>query len=155
MIKGAKKLQLSNPSVFSIIPLYASLEVFKKTSIPEIYKKSRRLVYYCRKLIHELIQDQESLTILTPIHESGAQLSMAFILSRQCEPSTSQGQAVGNHQPGQFKLADIVAKFSKEGIIVDEREPCVIRIAPTGLYNTYSEVFRFVQAVKAVLAELL
>ena len=35
------------------------------------------------------------------------------------------------------------------GIIGDWREPDVIRISPTPLYNRFTDVLRFVQAVEA------
>lgn len=43
-------------------------------------------------------------------------------------------------------LLEGVMEFLKEaGAVVDERKPDVIRIAPTPLYNSYCEVWDFVQ----------
>jgi kynureninase len=39
------------------------------------------------------------------------------------------------------------------GIVVDKRKPDVIRVAPMPLYNTYEDVWNFVQIFKAALAK--
>jgi kynureninase len=39
----------------------------------------------------------------------------------------------------------------KGGFIVDWREPDVIRFAPVPLYNSYAEVWNFVQALRGLL----
>ena len=41
--------------------------------------------------------------------------------------------------------------LQERGIIVDERKPDVIRVAPLPLYNTFEEVWDFVQALKEVI----
>ncbi|MEJ0031693.1 MAG: hypothetical protein WDO15_15540 [Bacteroidota bacterium] len=42
-------------------------------------------------------------------------------------------------------------KLTKAGITVDWREPNVVRIAPVPLYNTFEEVWKFVQVFKKSL----
>jgi kynureninase len=37
------------------------------------------------------------------------------------------------------------------GIVVDYREPDVVRLAPVPMYNTHHEVWRTVQAIRAAL----
>jgi kynureninase len=39
--------------------------------------------------------------------------------------------------------------LAKHGVLVDWREPDVIRIAPTPLYNRYADVLAFASAVAA------
>ena len=53
----------------------------------------------------------------------------------------------------QVKNADkaLFDKISERGVIADWREPDVIRIAPTALYNSYEDVFLFSQILKAQL----
>jgi kynureninase len=43
--------------------------------------------------------------------------------------------------------------FTK-GFMVDWREPNVIRLAPVPLYNTFTEIWQFSEALKEVLREL-
>jgi kynureninase len=40
------------------------------------------------------------------------------------------------------------------GIVTDVREPDVLRVSPTPLYNTFRDVFLFVDRLKHVLAEI-
>lgn len=47
----------------------------------------------------------------------------------------------------------IFNKLSLAGIVVDQRNPDVIRIAPTPLYNTFSEAWECAQFLWAALLE--
>ena len=38
------------------------------------------------------------------------------------------------------------------GIIADFREPCIIRIAPVPLYNSFEDVFTFGKVMRELLA---
>jgi kynureninase len=38
------------------------------------------------------------------------------------------------------------------GIIADFREPCIIRIAPAPLYNSFEDVFTFGRVMRELLA---
>jgi kynureninase len=44
-------------------------------------------------------------------------------------------------------------KLTKAGVIADWREPDVIRVAPVPLYNTFEEVFQFVEIFKKSLGK--
>jgi kynureninase len=48
----------------------------------------------------------------------------------------------------------IFASLTRKGIVVDWREPNVIRLAPVPLYNTFEEVFKFSQVFKAVIKDI-
>ena len=43
--------------------------------------------------------------------------------------------------------------FIIHDIMTDWREPNVIRVAPVPLYNTFQEVFQFVEALKSSLMQ--
>jgi kynureninase len=45
------------------------------------------------------------------------------------------------------------AKLSQKGVIVDVRKPDVIRIAPAPLYNSFSDVLRFVTLLEQAISE--
>jgi len=74
---------------------------------------------------------QNTLSIATPENpdQRGCQLSLRVNAGRE------QGRALFD-------------ALSAQGIIGDWREPDVIRISPTPLYNNYSDVLRFASAVK-------
>jgi kynureninase len=45
----------------------------------------------------------------------------------------------------------VVDQLAAAGIIVDWREPNVIRLAPVPLYNTFEEVWVFVHTLKQLI----
>lgn len=54
-------------------------------------------------------------------------------------------------QPGRL---DVLMDLLDEAcIVVDKRKPDVIRVAPVPLYNTYEDVWRFVEILKSALAK--
>jgi kynureninase len=127
---GAAGYQLSNPSILDLTAVVASLEVFHLTSVAELRQKSISLTSYLESLLVRFPIDapaeDKPFTILTPKHpdERGAQLSVRL-------------------EPG---LLDLVLKeLDVNGVVVDERKPDVIRIAPAPLYNTFVDVWNFVQ----------
>ncbi|KAI9183275.1 Kynureninase (L-kynurenine hydrolase) [Blastocladiella emersonii ATCC 22665] len=133
---GAAGFQLSNPSVVATVSLLGSLQVFARTSMPELRAKSLRLTAY---LHHRLTADviphpaAHGLRIITPAdpNQRGAQLSLLFA--------------------GIQSVAPLMRELEKRGVVVDEREPNVIRVAPAPLYNTFADVHRFVAALLEAL----
>lgn len=127
---GAEGWQLSNPPIFALAPLRVSLELFKRADMSRLREKSTRLTSYLAWLIETRLRD--TLEILTP-HEPcrrGAQLSVRVRAGRDA------GQS----------LFDFMCAH---GVLGDWREPDVMRIAPTPLYNTFDDCLRYAQAVEA------
>jgi kynureninase len=127
---GAAGYQLSNPSILDLTAVIASLEVFGMASIGELRRKSVSLTTYLESLLLRFPIDAPSedkaFTILTPKSpdDRGAQVSVRL-------------------DPG---LLDFILKeLEGNGVIVDERKPDVIRVAPAPLYNNYMDVWNFVQ----------
>jgi len=131
---GAKGFQLSNPCILSITALRASLEVFSMTSMKELRNRSVKLTGYLENLLIEAFPDGRVFTIITPgdINQRGAQLSLLF-------------------RPG--LMMKVFNKLATEGVVVDERKPDVIRVAPTPLYNTYVDCWTFVDTLKRAVEE--
>ena len=125
---GAAGYQLSNPSALDLSAVIASLEIFGATSMTELRQKSVSLTKYLEKLLLQAYNSEypKPFAIITPtnIDERGAQLSLRL-------------------QPG--LLENILHSLEESGVVVDERKPDVIRVAPTPLYNTYLDVWNFVQ----------
>ena len=42
-------------------------------------------------------------------------------------------------------LDNVMSVLKEQGVIVDERKPDVVRVAPAPLYNSYMDVWRFVE----------
>ncbi|HNV82823.1 MAG TPA: kynureninase [Arenimonas sp.] len=126
---GADGWQLSNPPIFALAPLRISLEIFQQADMQNLRKKSVKLTAYLEALIQQQLAN--TLTIATPANpdQRGCQLSLRVNAGRE------QGRA-------------LFEALSAQGIIGDWREPDVIRISPTPLYNNHSDVLRFIRAVK-------
>ncbi|KAL1968565.1 hypothetical protein VTN77DRAFT_1775 [Rasamsonia byssochlamydoides] len=127
---GAAGYQVSNPSVLDLSAVAASLEIFNQTSMAELRKKSLELTGYLEHLLLKYPLDaapeDKPFTIITPSNpeERGAQLSLLL-------------------QPG--LLDKVLEILESNGVVVDERKPNVIRVAPAPLYNTFTEVWEFCQ----------
>jgi kynureninase len=125
-IAGAGGWQLSNPSVADMTALRASLDIFNKTSMAALRKKSVALTGYLEKLLLASTDIKDCFSIITPSdpEQRGAQLSVRL----------SSGL-----------LDNVMHVLEKKGVVVDERRPDVIRIAPAPLYNSWADVLKFVQ----------
>ncbi len=128
-MNGAEGWQLSNPPIFSLTPLIASLSLFEDAGMDRLRQKSIALTGYMEAMLNELLADQ--VRIFTPREptQRGCQLSLSLAGGRE------HGRAV-------FEA------ISDAGVIADWREPDVIRIAPVPLYNTYEDVWRFVDILR-------
>ena len=125
---GVDGWQVSTAQVFNTVALKASLEMFEKAGMGNLRKKSILLTGYLAFLLAQLKHLQ--FDIITPADHAqrGAQLSLYF---RQ--------HARAIHQ-----------KLTSSGIIVDYREPGVIRVAPAPLYNTFKDVYKFYEILAGI-----
>lgn len=138
-MSGAAGYQISNTSVADTTAVRASLDVFKQTSMAELREKSLKLTKYLEDLLDSLAKERdgalkEAFRIITPLNpkERGAQLSVLL----------SAGL-----------LDSVMATFEKKAVVLDERKPDVIRIAPTPLYNSFMDVFKFIAVFRQALTE--
>lgn len=100
----------------------------------EIRSKSLRLTAYLEHLLLAGTDSSKDFRIITPseISARGTQLSVML-------------------KPGRL---DVLSDMLEDaGIVADKRRPDVVRVAPVPLYNTYEEVWNFVQIFKAALAK--
>jgi kynureninase len=134
---GAAGFQLSNPSVMDITSLCASLEVFALTDVSSLRAKSLKLTGYLERLLHQQQAQSKAgdgtFQIITPADpaQRGAQLSLKL----------EEGL-----------LDPVMAALEDRGVVVDERQPDVIRVAPAPLYNTFADVYEFVLIFREALA---
>jgi kynureninase len=118
---------ISTAQVFNTVCLKASLELFDQADIHALRNKSVQLTNYLEFLLQQLPNLQ--FEIITPADpaQRGAQLSLYF---------PNNGKAI--HQ-----------KMIESGIIVDYREPGVIRVAPAPLYCSFEDVYTFYEILKS------
>lgn len=128
-IPGAAGFQLSNPSILDLTSICASLEVFSKAGgIAPLRTKSLELTAYLETLLEESNAFKAGrFSIITPKNpkQRGAQLSLKL-------------------RPG--LLDTVLSGLEQKGVVVDERRPDVIRVAPAPLYNTFSDCWEFAHA---------
>lgn len=121
-VASADGWQISNPPIFSMAPLRSSLAVFNDAGGMEpLRMKSSRLTSYLQFLLTEI--GSKKFTVITPRNpdERGCQLSI-----------------LAHEHP-----KELLRELETARVKCDFREPNVIRVAPTPLYNTFHEVWRF------------
>ena len=128
---GAAGWQVSNPSMLAMAPVKASLELFDEVGMEALRAKSVDLTGYLEDLLRGLQSDR--FNILTPGDPGarGCQLSLRI-------PEGAQ---------------DLFTRLGERGVVVDFREPDIIRAAPAPLYNSFEDVWRFVDELRNALDE--
>jgi kynureninase len=121
-VASADGWQISNPSIFAMAPLRASLAIFDDAGEMEpLRAKSIRLTSYLEFMLTEI--GSKKFTVITPREPN----------ARGCQLSI-----LAHEHPKQ-----LLKELETAGVKCDFREPNVIRVAPTPLYNTFHEVWRF------------
>jgi len=131
--EGANGWQLSNAPVLAMAALKSSLDIFEEAGMERLRKKSEQLTGYLEFRIRELNTKWKSkmksgpVQIITPSDPArrGCQLSLVF---------PEDGRTVFRY-------------LSENGIVVDWREPNVIRVTPVPLYNSFEDVFQFAESL--------
>lgn len=128
-MRGAEGWQISNPPIFQMAALRASLEIFDEVGMASLRAKSEKLTGFLEYLLKEI--GDERITVITPTDpdQRGCQLSIRVKNSDR-------------------RLAEAL---TKRGVFVDWREPDVIRAAPVPLYNSFADAFRFFQLLQECL----
>ncbi|MEL6676209.1 MAG: kynureninase [Bacteroidota bacterium] len=131
-IPGVEAWQLSNPPILSMAAIKASLEVFEEAGMDRLRAKSLQLTGFMEYLLAEMKLDAVQVITPTKPAERGCQLSI------------------------QVKNADksLFEAISRAGVIADWREPDVIRVAPVPLYNSFEDVYRFVEVLERCIKNL-
>ena len=120
---GAEGWQLSNPPIMALAPLRASMEIFSEVGMERLRTKSLELTSYMEFLLRE--RPSNAFSIVTPAEESrrGAQLSLRLLQKKR----------------------EVCERLIEDGVIGDWREPDLFRVAAMPLYNSYQDVYRFVE----------
>jgi kynureninase len=121
-VPSADGWQISNPPIFSMAPLRASLAIFDEAGGMEPLRgKSVKLTGYLQFLLEQ--NSSKRFMVITP-RETNARGCQLSILAHE-------------HPKELFK------KLEAAGVKCDFREPNIIRAAPAPLYNTFHDVWRF------------
>lgn len=137
LIPGANGFRISNPPILLVCSLQASLEIFKKATMKALRRKSVLLTGYLEFLIkHYYGKDRAEtkapmVNIITPSRpeERGCQLTLTFSIP----------------------IKSVFEELEKRGVVCDKREPNGIRVAPVPLYNSFHDVYKFINLLNSAL----
>ena len=121
--------QLSNAPVLSMAVHKASLDIFEEVGMDALCEKRDKLTGYLEYMISN---SELGLKIITPfdINQRGCQLSIL---------TGENGKAIHEN-------------LSRSGVVTDWRHPNVIRVAPVPLYNSFEDVYKFGEVLRAFSA---
>jgi kynureninase len=125
-MRGAEGWQLSNAPILGMSAHLASLDIFDEAGMDRIGEKRDLMTAYLEFVIEDVSKrnsDRCKFEIITPTDKirRGAQLSIL---------AHGQGKSLFD-------------ALTKKGVIADWREPNVIRVAPTPLYNSFEDCYNF------------
>ncbi|HRN93605.1 MAG TPA: hypothetical protein PL084_02675 [Chitinophagales bacterium] len=128
-MQGAEGWQQSNAPIFRMAAHLASLQIFEEAGMENLRNKSIELTNFTEYILNEKLKN--SIEIITPKNtaERGCQLSIRV---------NGNGKEMFN-------------KLMEQNFICDWREPDIIRIAPVPLYNTFTDVWKFTEALEQIL----
>lgn len=135
-IVGADGWQVSNLPILSLAPYLASVELFAEVGMEKLIRKRNSITAYLEFVLQQIDAEIEraKFEIITPNNQE----------ERACQLSV--------YLHGQGKsLFDFLMK---NGVIVDWREPNVIRLAPTPFYCSYTDIYEFGQLLKEGILKL-
>ena len=125
-IQSVEAWQLSNPPILQLASLMASLKLFDQIGMTALRKRGERLTAYMEWLLKKNCPD--TVEIITPaLPGRGSMLSVRANIN--------------------------VANFKGKGILVDFREPDILRMTPAPLYNTFSEIYELVENIQELTGE--
>jgi kynureninase len=123
-MQSAEAWQISNAPVFAMAVHRASLDIFDEAGMERLRAKSIALTAYLESVIDAIAKEAGvRLEIITPrdAQQRGCQLSII---------SHDRGKALFD-------------ALTSRGVMVDWREPNVMRMAPVPLYNSFEDVWKF------------
>uniref|UniRef100_A0A8D1AV99 Kynureninase n=2 Tax=Sus scrofa TaxID=9823 RepID=A0A8D1AV99_PIG len=137
LIPGVTGFRISNPPILLVCPLHASLEIFKQATMKALRRKSILLTGYLEYMIKQYYSQDKAETkktvvnIITPssIEDRGCQLTLTFSVP----------------------MKQVFQELEKRGVVCDKREPNGIRVAPVPLYNSFHDVYKFINLLTSVL----
>lgn len=127
-MSGAAGWQLSNAQILSFASHRVNLDLFQEVGMQALRAKSILLTGYLFYLLSSIVPKELQFRIITPSSpdERGCQLSIL----------------TGKNGRQLFEYLE------KQGVIVDWREPNVIRMAPVPLYNSFEDIWTFASLLK-------
>lgn len=128
-LTSAAAWQLSNPPIFQLAVLRASLEIFGSVDFALIREKSLKLAVFLREMLQELLPDKIQIITSANPDEHGSQMSL---------------KVYGDAE-------NLIKNLIENGIVCDFRKPDIMRVAPIALYNSFQDIWFFVNKLSELL----
>jgi kynureninase len=125
---GAAGWQASNPAILAMAPLRASLALFDEVGIDRLRERSLRLT----AVLERELSATELVDIVTPA-DPAARGAMLCLRVRT---------------PGRGKAMEHA--LAARGVVLDYREPDILRLAPVPLYTTFHDIWRLTRLLRDV-----
>ncbi|MDQ7051232.1 MAG: kynureninase [Enterobacterales bacterium] len=137
-IQSTEAWQLSNPPVLSLAAIRGSLDTIKMAGgIHALRKKALKLSGFLRFLLDTNLSAEVELLTPEDSRYSGSQISIAI---NQKGDDSERGK-------------QIFDRIEAMGVTGDWRYPNVIRVAPVPQYNSYQDVYHFVQILAQAIKQ--
>ncbi|MFN2458714.1 MAG: kynureninase [Chitinophagaceae bacterium] len=132
-IPTAEGWQLSNAPVLLMAIHKAAIDMFDEAGMETISRKGKLLSGYLIYLLQDIDKrfPDKNVKFITPTHEEERGCQVSIIINE--------------------KGREMYDYLIQNGVSTGWREPEVIRVAPVPLYNTFEEVWRFVQLIEQKL----
>ena len=131
-IPTVESWQLSNAPVLPLAVLRASLDLFDRAGgMSALRAKSERQIHYLDRRLAETLHGRVENISPQAMEERGCQFALRVV--------------AGNGR-------DVFHALEEARVLGDWREPDVIRVAPVPLYNSFTDIDRFVQTLDEVMA---
>lgn len=132
-IPTAEGWQLSNAPVLSMAAHRGALEIFEQARFDRVLEKGKQLSGYLIYILQYLntLQNEKAFEIITPLDKGAHGCQVSLLMKEN-----------GKH---------VFDMLRKNSVIVDWREPNVIRMAPVPLYNSFEDVYLFGQILQHAL----
>ncbi|XP_070534831.1 kynureninase-like [Ptychodera flava] len=142
---GVAGYRVSNPAPLLTCPLLASMDVFMQTSMTELREKSYLLTGYLELLVKTYLSKTSDRT------SQDVKNSNTFPTVRILTPSDPKQRGCQLSLMFSIPIHNVYQEMEKRGIVCDKRMPDVIRVAPTALYNSFTDVHRFISLLREAL----
>jgi len=132
-IPTAEGWQLSTPSMLLYASHKAALQIFEEAGWENLQAKQRAVNNYLWFVLDELNRSsgERPIEFITPERKDVVSCQVSMLMLKRGK--------------------EIFEELGRQGVMVDWREPDVIRIAPVPLYNTFEEAWRFGNIIQSIL----
>ena len=152
---GAPAFGVSNVNPLMVACVLASLRLFEKAGgVSKLRRRSLLLTAY----LEALLASRGLLVSASAPSSTKKALKATLRLLTPSDPSRRGCQLslkvtpVAEHSGPPLTMKALEKALHEKGVVVDSREPDVIRAAPTPLYNSFGDVRKVVDALEACLA---